>query len=497
MAGAGPPRPMAAGPSFLYNRIPSSSVPKSLVYPRGPAMSLLIKNGQIITATDSYTADVLCEGETIAAVGRDLTAPAGAEVIDAAGKYVFPGFIDPHVHIYLPFMGTYSKDTHETGSRAALVGGTTTFIEMCCPSRTEEPGETLDLWLGKAEGHAACDYTFHMGVARYDDSVEAQMREIVQRGIASFKIFLAYKGAFGVTDEELYKTLRLAKELGVIVTAHCENETLVAELQQQLLAEGKTGPEWHEPSRPTRVEAEGVHHLTTFAEMTGAHVYIVHTSNADSLGAAVAARRRGVNVWIETVAPYLVLDATYAERPDFEGAKYVMSPPLRPLPHQDALWNALRSRVVSTVATDHAPFDFVGQKDMGKGDFTKIPNGIPSIEDRVNLAYTYGVRRGRIDLNTLVDACSTQAAKLFGLFPRKGTIAVGSDADLVVYDPEYRGQISAKTQQMDVDYSAYEGWDLEGRPSVVTVRGTVMVRDGEFVGQRGHGQFLQREPTHF
>ncbi len=276
-------------------------------------MSLLVKNGQITTATDQYVADVLCEGETITAIGRNLAAPAGIEIVDATGKYVFPGFIDPHVHIYLPFMGTYSKDAYDSGSRAALVGGTTTLIEMCCPSRTDEPLPTFELWQSKAEGVSACDYTFHMGVARYDESMERQMREIVQRGIASFKIFLAYKGAFGIDDNELYRTLRLAKDLGVIVTAHCENAELVAEMQAKLIAEGKTGTEWHERSRPVRVEAEGVHHLCTFAELTGAHVYIVHTSNDDAIQAAVAARRRGVNVWIETVAPYLVLDASYAE----------------------------------------------------------------------------------------------------------------------------------------------------------------------------------------
>ena len=460
-------------------------------------MSLLIKNGQITTATDQYVADILCEGETIAAIGRQLTPPADAEVIDASGKLVFPGFIDPHVHIYLPFMGTYSKDDYDSGSRAALVGGTTTLIEMCCPSRQEEPLQALELWLSKAAGISACDFTFHMAVSRFDESTEEQLRQIVKRGIASFKIFLAYKGAFGIDDTELFNTLRLAKELGVIVTAHCENETLVAELQKKLVGEGKTGPEWHEPSRPVRVEAEGVHHLMTFAELTGTHVYVVHTSNDDAIRAAAAARRRGVRVWIETVAPYLVLDETYAQKPEFEGAKYVMSPPLRGKRHQDVIWNALSSRTVSTIATDHAPFDFKGQKEMGRDDFTKIPNGIPSIEDRVNLVYTYGVNRGRIDLNTFVEACSTQAAKLFGLFPRKGTIALGSDADLVVYDPKYRGTISQKTQLMNVDYSAFEGWEIEGRPSIVTVRGKVQIRDGKFVGQLGHGQFLQREPTHF
>jgi dihydropyrimidinase len=460
-------------------------------------MALVIKNGLITTASDQYVADILCEGETIAAIGRGLAAPAGAEVIDASGQLVFPGFIDPHVHIYLPFMGTYAKDDYDSGSRAALVGGTTTLIEMCCPSRQEQPLEAFDLWLSKADGISACDFTFHMAVSRFDPSAEEQLRQIVKRGITSFKIFLAYKGAFGIDDAELYNTLRLAKELGIIVTAHCENETLVAELQKRLLAEGKIGPDWHEPSRPVRVEAEGVHHLMTFAEMTGAHVYVVHTSNDEAIQEAVAARRRGVQVWIETVAPYLVLDESSAQKSNFEGAKYVMSPPLRTKRHQDAIWNALASRTISTIATDHAPFDFHGQKEMGREDFTKIPNGIPSVEDRVNLVYSYGVKRGRIDLHTFVDACSTQAAKLFGLFPRKGTIALGSDADLVVYDTNYRGVISQKSQQMNVDYSAFEGWPIEGRPSLVTLRGRVQVRDGTFVGELGHGRFLARKPTHF
>ncbi len=245
------------------------------------------------------------------------------------------------------------------------------------------------------------------------------------------------------------------------------------------------------------VEAEGVHHLMAFAEATGAHCYVVHTSCEPAVRAAEQARARGVNVWIETVIPYLTLDASYAERPDFEGAKYVMSPPIRAACHQDYLWNALRSRSISTVATDHAPFDFADQKQMGRENFTLIPNGLPSVEDRVNLLYTYGVKRGRIDLNTLVDAASTQAAKLFGLFPRKGTIALGSDADLVVYDPTYRGQISASAHHMATDYNPYEGWKLEGRPSLVTVRGQVQVRDGEFVGQMGFGEFLRREGTHY
>ena len=460
-------------------------------------MPLLIKNGEIVTASERYVADIYCENETITRIDRNITAPPGTEIIDAQGKYVFPGFIDPHVHIYLPFMGTFAKDTHETASKAALAGGTTTFIEMICPARSDEPMESFELWLGKADGKSACDFTFHMGVTRYDEAAEKQFTEIVKRGLSSFKVFLAYKGAFGVTDEELYKTLRLAKKLGVITTAHCENADLVLELQKKLLAEGKTGPEWHHESRPPIVEAEGVHHLMTFAEMHDAHVYIVHLSCDEALREAAAAKYRGVKVWVETLIQYLLIDKTYAERPNFEGSKFVMSPPLRDARNQPVLWNGLREGLISTLATDHAPFDFATQKIMGRDDFTKIPNGIPSLEDRVNAFFTYGVKRGRIDLHRFVDAASTQAARLFGLFPRKGTIQIGSDADLVVYDPNYKGTISAKTQSVNVDYNAFEGMPIEGRPHLVTVRGKVAARDGKFVGEAGRGKFLKREPTHF
>jgi dihydropyrimidinase len=335
-----------------------------------------------------------------------------------------------------------------------------------------------------------------MGVTRWDDKTAEVLGRVVGDGTASFKVFLAYQGAFGIDDGELFRTLELARRLGVIVTAHCENAELVAQLQRRLLAEGKTGPEWHEPSRPARVEAEGVHHLATFAELTGAHVYVVHTSCEDALFAARRARERGVALWVETVIPYLVLDSTYAERPEFEGAKYVMSPPLRDIRHQRVLWNALAAGEIDTVSTDHAPFDFHIQKEMGRGDFTRIPNGIPSVQDRVHLLYTHGVATGKIDLHRFADVASTQAAKLFGLFPRKGTIQPGADADLVIFDPEHRGTISAATQLMNVDYSAFEGWPIQGRVETVTVRGRVQVRDGVFVGAGGDGQILRRDPTH-
>ncbi|MEO5720291.1 MAG: dihydropyrimidinase [Chthoniobacterales bacterium] len=457
-------------------------------------MSLLIKNGEIVTGDARYVADIFCAGETITEIGPNLNAPSGAEVIDATGKYVFPGFIDPHTHIYLPFMGAFAKDTYETASKAALVGGTTTIFEMVCPSREMSAADGFRLWQEQAAGKSACDYTYHMGVTRFDAANAAQLREIVAAGITSFKIFLAYKGAFGIDDTELYHTLKLAKELGVIVTAHCENETLVAERQKELLTAGLTGPEQHHASRPPLVEAEGVHHLMTFAELTGAQVYIVHLSCEEALREALAARQRGVDVSIETLIQYLVLDKSYAEQADFEGAKFVMSPPLRDKRNQEVMWNGLRVGDIQTVGTDHAPFDFQTQKPMGRDDFTKIPNGIPALEERVNLLFTRGVKTGKLDLQKFVNVASTNAAKIFGLYPRKGAIAVGSDADLVIYDPDYRGTISAKTQLMNVDYSAFEGWEIEGRPSVVTVRGEVAVRAGKFVGTIGRGRMLQRSP---
>jgi dihydropyrimidinase len=426
----------------------------------------------------------------------------------------FPGFIDPHVHIYLPFMGTFAKDDYASGSKAALMGGTTTVIEMCCPSRKDDPAEALRLWRSKAEGISACDFTFHLAVTRMEPGDADTLRRLVrEEGVASFKIFLAYKGAFGIEDAELYETLKLAKELGVIVTAHCENAELVAACQRELIAQGKVGPEWHEPSRSVEVEAEGCHHLMSFAKLTGAHVYVVHTSCEEAVRVIDAARRDGVNAWIETVVPYLVLDSTFAEKPDFEGAKYVMSPPIREKRHQEVLWRGLADGTISTVGTDHAPFDFATQKHMGHpdaakcvdaefkprnapGNFSLIPNGIPSVEERNKLLYTHGVVPGKISLERFVDVASTQAAKIFGLYPRKGEIAVGSDADIVVFDPNSKDTISAKTHSMATDYSGFEGWEVQGRVRDVTVRGKFAVKGGKYVGEKGHGRYLKRPCTH-
>lgn len=459
-------------------------------------MGLLIRNGEVVNMGSRVHADIYAENETVTRIGKNLEVPSGTEVIDATGKLVFPGFIDPHVHIYLPFMATFAKDTHETGSIAALVGGTTTYIEMCCPNRNDDALAGYQLWKSKADGKSACDYAFHMSVTKFVKETESQLREIVADGTASFKIFLAYKNSFGVDDGEMYQTLELAKRLGVITTAHCENAELVARLQQKLLAEGKIGPEWHEPSRPESVEAEGTARFATFLENTGATGYVVHLSCEKALRAALDAKSRGVRIHVESVLPHFLLDKAYAERPGVEGMKHVMSPPLRAKHNQEALWKALATGSIDTVGTDHCPFD-TEQKLLGQDSFVSIPNGIPGIEDRVNLLYTYGVKRGRLDMDRFVDAASTRAAKLFGLFPRKGSVALGSDADLVVYDPNYRGVVSAASQHTNNDYNGFEGMKIEGRPSVVSVRGKVQVRDGEFVGERSRGKLLKREPAYF
>ena len=462
-------------------------------------MPLLIKNGRIITATDDYRADIYCADETITRIEKAIDEsrlPKKTEIIDARGKYVFPGFIDPHVHIYLPFMGTFAVDDYESASMAALAGGTTTLIEMICPGPRDDPWDAYQLWRSQAKKKAAVDYSFHMSVVRFDAKVREQFRRIVKDGVPSFKVFLAYKGALDLSDEQLYAAMSFAKSLGVIMTAHCENAEAIDAMQRTLVGSSKTGPEWHGASRPPVVEASGVHHICSFAALTGAHVYAVHTSCDEAVREALNARYRGVDVWVEAVAPHLVLDESYMALPNFEGAKYVMSPPLREKRHQEVLWNGLRSRSISTISTDHAPFTFKGQKDMGLEAFTKIPNGIPTLQERVDLVHTYGVLRGRMSLNDMVDACSTQAARIFGMYPQKGTIDVGSDADLVVYDPKFRGKFTHADSYSKVDYCAYEGWERAGRPHVVTVRGQVQARNGKFVGTIGRGQFIRREATH-
>jgi len=464
-------------------------------------MGVLIKGGRIVTATDDYCADIYCENESISRIEPEIdpaSLGADTEIFDATGKVIFPGFIDPHVHIHLPFMGTNACDDYESASKAALAGGTTTLIEMICPGPDDEPMSAFNEWNDKAAPLAAVDYTFHMSVVRFDALAREQLQAIVaEHGIASFKVFLAYKGALDLSDEDLFSLLTLAKQLGVIVTAHCENAQAIDAMQKRLLDEGKTGPEWHEPSRPVSVEADGVTHLATMAELTGAHIYIVHTSCEPAVRAAMDAKLRGVNIWVEAVTPHLVLDKTYAELPGFEGAKFVMSPPLRDSQHQDALWGALAGGIISTIGTDHAPFNFKGQKNMGTDAFTKIPNGIPSVQERPQLIYTHGVCAGRIDLHKFVSSCSTQAARIFGMYPKKGDIRPGSDADIVIWDPAYEGTLSVETSHSAIDYNGYEGWPIKGRAAAVLVRGQVQSRNGEFVGTIGRGKLVRRKPTHF
>ena len=489
-------------------------------------MPLLIRGGRIITATRDERADVYAADETISRIEPSISAtslPPDTVVVDATNRLVFPGFIDPHVHIHLPFMGTNAADDHDTATQAALAGGTTTVIEMICPGPQDEPLSAFESWRQLAAAKAHCDFTFHQAVVRFDALAREQLRGLVQsRGVASFKVFLAYKGALDISDSDLLALLEMSRDLGVIVTAHCENADAVAHLQAAMIAAGNKSPKFHEPSRPVWVEADGVNHFATFAGLTRAHGYIVHTSCDAALQQAALARGRGVSLWVEAVIPHLVLDASHVERPDFEGAKFVMSPPLRTKADQDALWRAVASREVSTIGTDHAPFHFGSQKQLGRcaepagsnavagrtnagggaaagatGDFTKIPNGIGSIQERVDLVHTFGVVAGRINYQTMVDACSTQAARIFGMYPRKGDIAIGSDADLVVYDPNAVSRFCKADSLSALDYCAYEGMERVGRCETVTLRGRIVARNGKYIGGVGGGRYLPRTPSHF
>jgi len=452
----------------------------------------VIKGGTIFAPERAFVGDVGIKGEKIAEVkeGGDLE---GAQIVDAKGKLVFPGFIDPHVHIHLPFMGTNAIDDHESATKAALVGGTTTIIEMICPGPEDEPAKAFAEWKSLAQEGSCCDYTFHLAVVRFDEIAKTQLRELVSNeGVQSFKIFLAYKGALDISDEHLHELMLMCKELGVTLTAHCENAEAIDAKQKELIALGKTGPEWHEPSRPRSVEAGGVQHLCEFAKQTRATVYVVHTSCGEAVNNAMRAKESGVDVTVEAVVPHLILDKSYAERPSFEGAKYVMSPPLRDAEEHQALWNGLACGEVLTIGTDHAPFNFHGQKDMGTNNFTLIPNGIPSIQERVDLVHTYGVCKGKIDLQTMVDVCSTNAAKTFNMYPQKGALAVASDADIVVYDPNFVGTFNHADGLSKIDYSGFEGMERKGRSDVVLLRGKVVAEKGEFVGEIGGGRYIAR-----
>lgn len=457
-------------------------------------MRTLIKGGEIVTAVDRYRADVLVEDAVVTAIGRDLAAGKVDRTLDAKGKLVFPGGIDPHTHMELPFMGTVSSDDFFTGTRAALVGGTTTIIDFAIPAKGQSLSSALAAWDEKARGKACCDYAYHMAVTDWNDQIQAEIAEMVQRGITSFKTFMAYKGVLGIDDGQLFSIIRRVREVNGLVTVHAVNGDVLAKLSQEFLASGRSGPEYHYQTQPRQMEGEATHRAIALADLASQGIYIVHVTCRDSLEEIKRARYQGKKVWAETCTQYLLLTQDLYHKNGFEGAKYVLSPPLREREDTEALWGALARGDVQTTATDHCPFNFIGQKDMGKGNFTHIPNGLPGVEDRMALLYSYGVQRGRINIHQYVALTSTHAAKLFGLFPRKGTVAVGSDADLVIFDPSARWTVRASEQTQRVDHNVYEGFEVQGRVQTVLSAGRVVVEDGRFVGQRGKGRFLERAP---
>ena len=457
-------------------------------------MSILIKNGRVITAVDDYRGDVFIEKETVSLIGKSLEMEAD-EVIDASGKYLFPGGLDPHTHLDMPFGGTVSADDFETGTLAAAHGGTTTLIDFAIQTKGHSTLEALDTWHAKAEGKTAIDYGFHMIVTDLDDKRLHEMKMLADDGVTSYKLFMAYPGVLYVDDGTIYRAMRTAGENGTVVCMHAENGIVIDEIVKIALAEGKTEPKYHALTRPTRMEAEGVHRAIAIAEVAHVPVYIVHLSSSDALEQVMLARNRGVHAFAETCPQYLFLDHSYYEQEGFEGAKYVMTPALREKWNQDELWKGLRFGDLQSISTDHCPFCFKDQKILGIDDFSKIPNGGPGVENRMSLVFNGGVNSGRISLNKFVELTSTAAAKTFGLFPRKGTIAVDSDADIVIFDPQRKETISvnnACTHHMNVDYNAYEGFEVTGFTETVLSRGKVIIKDCEYVGKKGDGKFLKR-----
>lgn len=454
-------------------------------------MKILIKNGNIVTAVDNYFADLLIEDEKVSLIGRQLDMEAD-RVFDAAGKLVIPGGIDPHTHMELPFGGTAASDDFRTGTIAAAHGGTTTIIDFAVQYHGQSLVEAVDNWHAKAEGKTAIDYGFHLITTDLPDERVPEMRRLIGEGVMSFKLFMAYPGVFLVDDATIYRAMKNAGEAGGLICMHAENGIVINEIIRHALAEGKTAPKYHALTRPTKAEAEGVHRAIAIAEMADSPVYIVHLSCSDALEEVREARDIGIPAYAETCPQYLFLDYTAYEQEGFEGAKYVMTPPLREKWNQDKLWQGLQGNDLQVISTDHCPFCFKEQKELGRDDFTKIPNGGPGVEHRMSLVYDGGVVGNRISLNRFVEITSTSAAKIFGLFPRKGTIAVGSDADIVIFDPNEEMTISASTHHMNVDYSAYEGRKVRGVTKTVLARGRVVIDNGEYVGKPGDGQFLKR-----
>ena len=460
-------------------------------------MKTLIQGGKVVTATEAFVGDVLVEGETVRALGSGLPAE-GARVIDAAGKLVIPGGIDVHTHLDMPFGGTFSVDDFETGTRAAAFGGTTTIVDFAIQQRGGTLRQAWEAWMAKAEGKATIDYGFHMIMSEHTRELEAEMGAMVDEGVTSFKLFMAYPGVFYMDDAGIFRCMQRSGELGATICMHAENGPVIDVLIEQALKRGDTGPVWHSLTRPPRAEAEATHRAICLAEIADVPVYIVHLSAAEALAEVARARDRGVHAYAETCPQYLFLSHADYEREGFEGAKYVMSPPLRAREKQRDLWRGLAFGDLQAISTDHCPFCFNETpaspgKQLGRDDFSKIPNGAPGIEHRMSLTFDGGVVGGRLSLNRWVELTSTSPAKLFGLFPRKGTIAPGSDADIVLFDPDAEAVISAETHHMNVDYSAYEGRRVKGVTETVLSRGEVILENGSFGGRPGRGTYLKRK----
>jgi dihydropyrimidinase len=452
----------------------------------------IIANGTVVTATDTYAADVAITNGKIIAIGRDLPRENTTRVIEAGGKLVIPGGIDVHTHLDMPFGGTTSADDFETGTRAAAFGGTTTLIDFAIQYKGQQLRQAFDTWMEKASKKAACDYAFHCIVTDIANGQLQEMNALVQEGVTSFKMFMAYPGVFMLDDASIFRALQTTAQNGGLICMHAENGSAIDVIVQQALAEGKTAPKYHALTRPTTAEAEAVSRAIALAEIAGAPIYIVHLSCNEALEKVREARDRGLPVYAETCPQYLYLSIENFDVPDFEGAKYVFTPPLREKWHQEKLWNGLKRDHLQVVATDHCPFCFKEQKELGRDDFTKIPNGGPGVEHRMSLIYSGGVAKGRFSANRFVELVSTTPAKLFGLYPRKGTIAVGSDADIVIFNPTRKHTISAQTHHMRVDYSMFEGIEVTGVSETVLSKGRVVIDDDKFLGRAGQGEFLRR-----
>lgn len=463
-------------------------------------MKTLIKGGTIYTAVDSYKADVLVEGGVVSQIGADLSAIKVDKTIDATGKYVIPGGIDTHTHLDMPFMGASSVDDFQTGTIAAAFGGTTSIVDFAIQERGHTLRHAYETWMGKAEGKAVIDYGFHMIMRESTDALRAEMGDMVKEGVTSFKLFMAYPGIFYMTDPDIFRTMQRSGEVGATICMHAENGPVIDVLVEQALRKGLTAPKYHALTRPARLEAEATYRAICLAEVADVPVYFVHLSAAEALEKVTEARDRGLPTFAETCPQYLFLSYDNYEEPDFGGAKYVMSPPLRDKAKQDLLWRGLKFNDLQNVATDHCPFCMkvpaggkVG-KELGKDDFSKIPNGAPGIETRMVLMYDGGVAAGRISMNRFVEITSTSAAKIFGMFPKKGTIAVGSDADIVVLDPNREQTISVKTHHMNVDYNPYEGRRVKSVVETVLSRGDVVIENEKLVAKPGRGKYVKRNP---